>query len=117
MTGRLIGIARTHELLGPMKEIGHASVSVEAGIDGDLRGTKPGRQVTILFREGWEDACRDLAVALPRVTCRANLYVEGVTRPRETGGRIKIGEVELQVADQTKPCALMEQAQAGLFRR
>ena len=116
MAGRLVGIARTHERLGPMEEIAHASVSVEAGIDGDVRGTKPGRQVTVLFREGWDDACEGLGIALPWTTRRANLLVEGVVRPRAIGGHIVIGEVELRVEDQTKPCQLMEQAQTGLFQ-
>ena len=116
MAGRLSGIARTHERLGPMEEIAQASVSVEAGIGGDVRGTKPGRQVTVLFREGWQDACTDLGVALPWTTRRANLLVEGLERPREPGGRLQIGEVVLEVTRETDPCQLMERAQAGLYQ-
>ena len=116
MMGRLIGIARTAELRGAMEETGRASVSVEGGIDGDARGAKPGRQITVLFRDGWEAACRDLDVTLPWITRRANLYVEGVERPRQTGGRILVGGVMLEVTQETDPCQLMERAQAGLYR-
>lgn len=115
MTGRLIGIARAAELMAPLEELNRVSVTVEAGIDGDARGHKPGRQVTVLFREGWQDACREAGGDLPWTARRANLYVEGLERPRETGGLLRISDVVLRVTDQTKPCALMEQTLAGLF--
>jgi len=114
MSGRLIGIARARELRAPLDEMDEASVSERSGIDGDARGIKQGRQVTILFREGWEDACRELDAALPWVTRRANLYVEGLERPRMAGGRIEIGNVVLAVAEETRPCELMERAHRGL---
>jgi MOSC domain-containing protein YiiM len=116
MTGRLVGIARAAELGAPLVEMDAASVTVEAGIDGDARGRKPGRQLTVLFREGWEDACAELGLALPWVTRRANLFVEGLERPRKAGGRLNIGGVTLEVTQETQPCHLMERAQAGLRR-
>ncbi|MBV8798838.1 MAG: hypothetical protein JOY77_03455 [Alphaproteobacteria bacterium] len=75
MMGRLVGIARVTELGAPIEEMTSASISLERGIAGDARGAKKGRQVTVLFREGWEDACRDLGVELPWVTRRANLLL------------------------------------------
>ena len=114
MTGRLIGIARARELRAPLEEMDCASVSVEAGIEGDARGRKLQRQITVLFREGWDDACRELGMTLPWTTRRANLFVEGFERPRATGGRITIGDVELEVMLETDPCMLMERAKAGL---
>jgi MOSC domain-containing protein YiiM len=116
MSGRLIGIARAPELRAPLEEIDGAPVSERAGIEGDARGIKLGRQVTILFRDGWEEACRELDVTLPWVTRRANLYVEGVERPRMAGGLVAIGDVLLAVAQETKPCELMERAHRGLRR-
>jgi MOSC domain-containing protein YiiM len=114
MTGRLIGIARAAELRAPLEEIDRASISVDAGIDGDARGRKPDRQVTVLFREGWDDACRELGVRLPWVARRANLFVDGVAPPQRAGGRLHIGDVVLEVTMETDPCFLMEKAQAGL---
>ena len=116
MSGRLIGIARVRELRAPLEELGEASVSERSGIEGDVRGVKAGRQVTMLFREGWEDACREIDALLPWVTRRANLYIDGASRPRAAGGWIAIGDVVLAVTKETKPCALMECAHAGLRR-
>ena len=114
MTGRLIGIARAAELKSPLEQVDDAAISVEAGIAGDARGRKHNRQVTVLFREGWDDACRDLGVRLPWVTRRANLLVEGVAPPQAAGGQIAIGDVRLEITMQTDPCFLMERAHAGL---
>ena len=114
MTARLIGIVRTREHQAPLETLERVAVTVEAGIDGDCRGTKPGHQVSILFREAWADACRDAGADLPWTTRRANLLVEGLDWPREAGGRIVIGGVVLEVTQETRPCALMEAAFAGL---
>jgi MOSC domain-containing protein YiiM len=114
MPGRLIGIARAPELGAPMQELDAAAVTVAAGVEGDARGPNPGRQVTVLFREGWEAACREVPAELPWTTRRANLYVEGLEPPREVGARLRIGDLVLEVAQETAPCAMMERAQAGL---
>ena len=114
MTGRLIGIVRAAEKLGPLEELERARITVAAGLEGDRRGTKPGRQISILFREGWEDACREAGAELPWQTRRANLYVEGLEVPQQVGAEVVIGEVVLKVAQETKPCALMEKAYRGL---
>jgi len=114
MTGRLIGIAKTAELRAPMQELGHAEISVERGIEGDARGMKPKRQVTVLFREGWEAACREINSQLPWTTRRANLYVEGLNLPQEAGWRLRIGDVVLEITQETSPCELMERARTGL---
>ena len=114
MTARLIGIVRTREHQAPLETLERVAVTVEAGIDGDCRGIKPDHQVSILFREAWADACRDAGAELPWTTRRANLLVEGLDWPRQAGGRICIGEVVLEVTEETRPCALMEAAFRGL---
>jgi|SRR5215831_12055246 len=114
MTGKLIAIAKAAELRAPLQEINASNVTIEAGIDGDARGRKTNRQITVLFRESWDDACRDLGVELPWTTRRANLLVAGVEAPQSTGGKIRIGDVTLEVMLETDPCFLMEQAHAGL---
>jgi MOSC domain-containing protein YiiM len=114
MTPRLIGIARAPVKRGPLEELAAAEVTVNAGIAGDSRGVKPGRQVTILFREGWDDACRELGVTLPWIARRANLYVEGLERPRRIGDTLRIGEIVLAVTEETDPCNVMELAHRGL---
>jgi MOSC domain-containing protein YiiM len=114
MTGKLIGIAKCDELRAPLKEVQASTISVEAGLDGDARGRKRDRQVTVLFREGWDDACRELGVTLPWITRRANLLIEGVPPPQQAGGKIRIGDVTLEIVLETDPCYLMEKAHAGL---
>lgn len=116
MAGRLIGIARAAELGAQLVETETASLTEERGIEGDARGRKANRQVTVLFREDWDDACRDVGAALPWVTRRANLLVEGLERPRAAGGRLRIGTAILEVTQETKPCHLMERAQTGLLK-
>src|SRR5215470_18473901 len=110
MAGQLIGIAKTAQLRAQMQELSSAHISIMGGIQGDARGMKPGRQVTILFREGWEAACREIDSQLPWTTRRANLYVEGVRFPKEAGWRLRIGDVVLEVTQETSPCELMERA-------
>jgi len=114
MTGRLIGIARAREKRAPLEQCASAEVSLEKGIAGDVRGTKEGRQVTVLFREGWDDACRELGDLLPWVSRRANLLVEGIERPHRVGDYLHVGDIVLVVRDETKPCVLMELACRGL---
>jgi MOSC domain-containing protein YiiM len=114
MTGKLIGIAKAAELRAPLREFNSSDITVEAGIDGDARGRKSNRQVTVLFRESWDDACRDLGVELPWTTRRANLLVAGVDAPQSVGGKIRIGDVTLEIMQETDPCMLMEQAHSGL---
>jgi MOSC domain-containing protein YiiM len=114
MSGRLIGIARVRELGSSVEELSAATIDIESGVEGDARGRKPGRQVTVLFREGWEAACRDVNAGLSWTTRRANLYVEGMSFPKEAGWLLKIGDAVLEVSQETAPCHLMERAHEGL---
>ena len=111
--GRLLGIARAPARRAALLETDEAEVGVACGVNGDARGKRPGRQVTVLFRDGWERACEELGVTLPWVTRRANLLIDGVGVPRE-GGRLKIGDLVLEVTEETKPCRVMEAAHRGL---
>ncbi len=111
--GRLIAIARTSAKRGPMAELLEAEISREAGVEGDARGKIPGRQITVLFKEGWEAACAEAGAELPWIARRANLYVEGLPVPKE-GAKLAIGGIILEVVQETKPCRLMEAAHKGL---
>lgn len=83
------------------------------GIVGDARGRKRGRQVTIVFRESWDDACRELGADVPWTARRANLLVEGVPVPRPPQ-RVRIGDAVLEVTQETDPCSLMDRQHQGL---
>lgn len=100
----------------PVREVAEALAVTGVGLEGDhAHGGK--RQVTLLTREGWEEACAALgAGALSPGGRRANLIVEGVDLAALMGGgRLKVGEVELQVARETKPCQLMDDVHLGLM--
>ncbi len=112
--GQLVGIARRAKPREQMEELTEVSVSVDAGLEGDFRGGSEGRPVTVLSREVWEAACRDLGEDLPWVTRRANLLVEDVRLPQLIGAEVRIGGVLLKVSEETAPCSLMEKARTGL---
>lgn len=112
--GKVLGIARRGKTRAPMEALDAADVSVEAGVDGDVRGSLRDRQVTVLARESWEAACTDLGRELPWTVRRANILVEGLHLAGETGKTIRIGELELVVTGETDPCSRMEEQAAGL---
>lgn len=102
-----------------MEEIEQVSISVEAGLERDHKGTKfPLRQVTVLALEAWRAALDDLCGRpdLPWTLRRANLLVENVALPRARGGLIQVGPVELEVTNQTVPCGRMDEAHQGLLK-
>ncbi len=47
---------------------------------------------------------------------RANLLVEAVDLPRAKGGLIAIGDVQLEITNQTVPCGRMDEAHPGLLK-
>jgi MOSC domain-containing protein YiiM len=115
MPGRLTGIARKSEAGVEPETIARVHISADAGVDGDFRGrTQKLRKVTVIAREAWDAACKDLGRDLPWTTRRANLCVEGVALPHAVGARLSVGGVTLEVVEETRPCSRMEKAAAGL---
>ena len=118
-TGRLAGIARHDRPRGPMEELPVATVTCEAGIEGDVRGTamrRKGRQVSLIEAESWNAAISELGGdALPWYSRRANLLVEGVSLPREAGKVVAIGEsLRIEVTMECDPCQRMDEIKPGL---
>ncbi len=115
MNGRLLAIARKAKSHAPMEEIPTADISIEFGIAGDFRGSSKRRQITVLAIEDWRAAVESIGCSgLPWTTRRANLLVENMALPRRIGARFSIGDVVLEVTEETEPCARMEKARAGL---
>jgi MOSC domain-containing protein YiiM len=115
--GLLTGIARKEKPRAPMEELSSAAVTVETGVGGDARGAQRIRQVTVLFAEDWRAACADLMADLPWTTRRANFYVENFRHAAEVkraGARLRIGDVLLEVTEETDPCGRMEEQAPGL---
>ena len=57
---------------------------------------------------------RDLGQDLPWHTRRANVLTEGIDLAATIGKRLRIGEVEIDVHDETRPCKLMDELCPGL---
>lgn len=119
MTGRLAGIARHAVPKGPMEVIDTAIVTLEGGVEGDVRGRiKPGgrgrRQVTLIERADWDAALAEIGRTIPWQERRANLLVEDFDLPQIPGTRLRIGTVLLQITMECDPCHRMDAIADGL---
>jgi MOSC domain-containing protein YiiM len=114
MAGRVLAIARREKSRAPMEEIESASVTTEAGVEGDSRGNPDERQVTVLTRESWQAACDELGKEIPWTTRRSNILIEGMRIEGQLGKTIRIGDLALQITGETDPCNRMEEQVAGL---
>lgn len=111
---RLLGIARKAAKRGVVEVLDQADVSLERGVDGDWRG-KPGkRQVTLMTRASWQAACAKVGEELPWTVRRANLLVDDLDLRESFGRQIRVGDVCLEVVEETKPCFRMDEQVAGL---
>jgi MOSC domain-containing protein YiiM len=97
-----------------METVDQALVTVDAGLEGDCRGTEPDRQVTVISAEAWRDACRDLGFEVPWTMRRANLEVGGIDLRDSVGARISIGDLVLEITEENPPCRVMDIQQPGL---
>jgi MOSC domain-containing protein YiiM len=98
---------------GPMDPVREARLVAGRGIVGNAnQGGK--RQVTIISREAWEDATRELGESLPPTLRRANLMVSGLELANTRRRVLRIGNVRVRIYGETTPCSLMEEAHAGL---
>jgi MOSC domain-containing protein YiiM len=96
-----------------MDPVSEARLVAGRGIVGNAnQGGK--RQVTIIAREAWEDATRELGEELPPTLRRANLMVSGIELANTRRRVLRIGNVRVRVYGETTPCSLMEAAHAGL---
>ena len=114
MAGKVLGLARRARARAPMESLDEASVTVETGVGGDARGRLRGRQVTVLARESWDAACKELGREVPWTTRRANILVEGLDLAETTGKTLRIGEATLAVTGETDPCQRMDEQAQGL---
>ena len=111
--GKIVAIAVRTQKNGPMREIDRAEAALGAGIAGDLP-VRAERGITLISREQWDDAMRELNADLPWHTRRANVLVEGLRLSDLVGLVVKLGEVELHIHGETKPCGLMDKLYDGL---
>jgi MOSC domain-containing protein YiiM len=124
VVGRLAGIARHDRPRGPMETLDRVAVTMREGVHGDFRGAvRPGktprRQVSLIEAESWAAAMaelgRDGEGMIPWFERRANLLVEGLRLPRESGRVIAVGpDLLIEVTTECDPCSRMEEVAPGL---
>lgn len=112
--GRVValGLKRAHR--GPIEELSEGRLTVERGLDGNVIGRPGRRQITILTREGWEAALREIGRTAPWTTRRANVLVEGLDLAGQVGRRLSIGEALLEITGEATPCRRMDAQVPGL---
>lgn len=96
-----------------MQGVDECRALAQRGIDTENR--KHGkREVTLLAVESWKDVCQDLGTELSWHMRRANFLVEGIGLAGTIGKTISIGEVQVYIHGETKPCQLMDDQHEGL---
>lgn len=113
--GRLeaLWVKRAHR--APLDPVEQARLVAGQGLVGNVhQGGR--RQVTLIEREAWQRAQRELAAEVPPTARRANLMVAGLPLAESEGRVLKVGGCRLRVLGETKPCERMNQAHPGLRR-
>lgn len=111
----LIGIAKRSAPRAPMKELDSVEISIENGIADDIQRNPSKRQVTILSRESWKQACEEIGIDALWITRRANLLIKGFEfSSLDLGKTVRIGEVTLKITGETEPCYRMDEQYEGL---
>ena len=112
---KLLAIAYKTVKRGPMNEVLCANVTQLSGVEKDVFGRPGKRQVTVLSKIQWQQACHSIEADLPWTTRRANLLVDDlVFGSADVGKHLQIGELRLEITGETDPCKKMEIAHVGL---
>ncbi len=113
MAGRVVAMAVRKGEDEPMVDITEDRAIVGRGLSGDVRANGK-RGVTLLSRELWGETLAELNADLPWQTRRANVLVEGIDLANTVGQTLRVGDVELRIWGETRPCALMDEFHQGL---
>lgn len=112
--GSLLGIAGKRSKRADMVTVDETHITVRDGLTGDWRGRPGPRQVTVLTREAWADACGVVGEQVEWTARRANLLVDAIWLKDTTGRILRVGEVTLEVTGELEPCSRMDEACPGL---
>ncbi|HZC38678.1 MAG TPA: MOSC domain-containing protein [Sphingomicrobium sp.] len=118
--GRIAGIARHDRPLGPMEVLDRAELIEGQGIAGDFRGTRKAGSlgqngVVLIEADDWAAAVEECRAEVPWFQRRANLLVEGLDLPQQSGVRLRIGDAVLvEITQECAPCERMEALHPGL---
>lgn len=111
--GKIRAIAIKTAESGPMREVEEAVAEVDGGLVGGVKPS-PDRGITFLATAHWRQVMGELNANLPWHTRRANVLIEAESLAHLIGKRLRFGEVEVQVINETRPCGLMDQFLPGL---
>lgn len=117
---KLIAIATRRRSRGDMLELPSANVTIENGIDDDMRGRPGKRQVTILSLDDWQTVRDNLSSPdLDWTSRRANLLITGINflsilQRLKKKPIMCIGSVKLLITGETIPCERMDEICPGL---
>jgi MOSC domain-containing protein YiiM len=111
--GRLEAIWIKRMKRGPMDPREQATLVQDRGLEGNAnQGGK--RQVTLIEREVFEEVERELDRPIDPRLRRANLLVSGLPLVDTRGKVLRIGECQLAIWGETRPCEKLEESVAGL---
>lgn len=114
MSGRVLAIALRSSRRGPMELVDRATASENGGIEPGHE-VKADRGITFISSEQWAEVQQELnAPDLPWHTRRANLLIDGLVMKDLIGRTVKVGDVVVDIKEETLPCGLMDQLHQGL---
>lgn len=114
---KIVGLAIRAKSGAPMQEIEEAQITQTEGVLGDSRGKFTNRQITVLSLQQWREACEDVNIALPWTFRRANILISGNKFSKHDVSKIiTIGDIKLQITEETEPCNRMDAQYHGLTK-
>ncbi len=111
--GKVLSIVVRHEKRGPVTEISTARATVDGGIEGD-HAVAPNRGISFISSQQWKTTTGQLNAELPWHTRRANVLVDCPTLGHLIGKTVRLGDIEVEITQETHPCDLMDQLHMGL---
>ena len=117
MTGTLVAIYTTPAAGAPMEGHDEISAVAGAGLAGDRYAASagtfsanggPGREITLIAREGIDAANRD-GVTIAAHETRRNLVTEGIDLDELVGRTFAVGDVVLRGVRECPPCKYLQE--------
>lgn len=98
---------------GPMDAVREAEMVKGRGLVGNAdQGGR--RQVTIIDAEVWEQVMKELDANIDPAMRRANIMVRGVDLAHSRRQILQLGECQIRIFNETKPCERMDEVLPGL---